>query len=344
MDNLIENTPKTDSIPIPLLLKTPPPRQAPPPMHPQKHQKSERISVPAHQEVSSPSATQLGDNLRRRHRKSMIYRAMVTASVGAGIFLLVFLLTGIITDGYENLSWKFLSNFPSRFPAKAGVLSAIMGSLWVIGFTAMLSVPIGIGAAIYLEEYAKPGKFSKFIEINIGNLAGVPSIIYGLLGLVVFVRTIGMDRSVLAGATTLSLLILPIIIVASREALRSVPQNVRHASYALGATRWQTIWAHVLPASLPGILTGVILSLSRAIGETAPLVMVGAVAYVAFVPDGPGSAFTVMPIQIFDWASRPQEAFHSLAATAIIVLLAVMLAMNAVAILLRNRAQRRIKW
>ncbi|MCB0405616.1 MAG: phosphate ABC transporter permease PstA, partial [Bdellovibrionales bacterium] len=195
-----------------------------------------------------------------------------------------------------------------------------------------------------LEEYAKKTKFGSFIEINISNLAGVPSIIYGLLGLVVFVRTFAFGRSVVSGALTMSLLILPIIIVSAREALKTVPNTIREAAYALGATKWQAIRAHVLPSALPGILTGVILSLSRAIGETAPLIMVGAVAYVAFIPDGLSSAFTVLPIQIYDWASRPQESFHQLAAAGILVLLCLLLTMNAAAILIRNHYQRKLKW
>ncbi|MCB0418682.1 MAG: phosphate ABC transporter permease PstA, partial [Bdellovibrionales bacterium] len=229
-------------------------------------------------------------------------------------------------------------------PERAGIWSAIWGSLWVITCTSCIAIPLGIGAAVYLEEYAKKTKIGSFIEINISNLAGVPSIIYGLLGLVVFVRTFGFGRSVISGALTMSLLILPIIIVAAREALKTVPNTIREAAYALGATKWQAIRAHVLPAALPGILTGVILSLSRAIGETAPLIMVGAVAYVAFIPDSLSSAFTVLPIQIYDWASRPQESFHQLAAAGILVLLGLLLTMNAAAILIRNHYQRKLKW
>jgi len=210
--------------------------------------------------------------------------------------------------------------------------------------TALLSVPLGVGAAVYLEEYATPSRATRILEVNLANLAGVPSIIYGMLGLAVFVRSFGMGRSVLAGALTMSLLILPVIVVASREAIRTVPSSLRQAAFALGATRWQAVRHHVLPAALPGILTGVILAMSRAIGETAPLVVVGALAYVAFVPSHPMDDFTVLPIQIFHWASRPQPEFHALAAAGIIVLLAVLLLMNATAVWIRNRARRNPLW
>jgi phosphate transport system permease protein len=212
--------------------------------------------------------------------------------------------------------------------------------VWLIGLTACVSIPVGIAAAIYLEEYAKPGKLSSFIEVNIANLAGVPSIVYGILGLAIFVRFLAMGRSILAGSLTMSLLILPVIIIASREAIRSVAPSIRHAAFAVGATEWQTVRDHVLPGALPGILTGVILALSRAIGETAPMIMIGALAYVAFVPVGPMDSFVPLPIQIFNWASRPQKEFHELAAAAIIVLLGTLLVMNAAAVYIRYRAQK----
>ncbi len=242
------------------------------------------------------------------------------------------------------LDLQFLSSFPSRFVEKAGIKSALWGSCWLMGLTALFSIPVGVGAAVYLEEFAQPSKLNTFVEINIANLAGVPSIVYGMLGLAIFVRGLGFGRSVLAGAATMSLLILPFIIVASREALRTVPLSIRHAAYALGATPWQTVRGHVLPAALPGILTSIILGLSRAIGETAPLIMIGALTYVAFVPEGPLDAFTALPIQIFNWASRPQAAFHELAAAGIIVLLAALLSMNAVAVFIRYRFARKLKW
>jgi phosphate transport system permease protein len=252
------------------------------------------------------------------------------------------LLYDVAHDGLGRLSWQFLTSYPSRHPEQAGILGPLVGSLFVIGLTGAIAVPVGVAAAVYLEEYAQRTAFSRLIEINIANLAGVPSIIFGLLGLGLFVRAMSMGRSVLAGAATLALLVLPMVIIATREALRAVPPSLREGSYALGATRWQTMWHQVLPAALPGILTGVILSLSRAIGETAPLITIGALTYVPFVPDGIWSPFTVLPIQIFNWVSRPQAAFAVNAAAAILVLLVLLLAMNALAIFLRDRFQKRL--
>ena len=250
------------------------------------------------------------------------------------------LLYDIIRDGASRLSWQFLTSLPSRRPEDAGIYTALVGSIYVIGLTAVIAVPFGVAAALYLEEYARKGTLSRIIEINISNLAGVPSIIYGLLGLGLFVRAMGMGRSVLAGACTLAVLVLPVVILATREAVRAVPQTSREASYALGATKWQTIRHHVLPSALPGILTGVILALSRAIGETAPLITIGALTYIPFVPEDIWSQFTVLPIQIFNWSSRPQAAFAEKAAAGIHVLLLLLLAMNAGAIVLRDRFRR----
>ena len=251
------------------------------------------------------------------------------------------LIFDVARDGLGRLSWQFLTSYPSRRAEEAGILAALVGSLFVISLTALMAVPVGIGAAIYLEEYGGSGRLARLIEINIANLAGVPSIIYGLLGLGLFVRIMGMDRSVLAGASTLALLALPVIILATREALRAVPKTLREASYALGATKWQTTWHQVLPAAFPGVLTGVILALSRSLGETAPLITIGALTYVPFMPSDIWSPFTVLPIQIFNWVSRPQAAFAENAAAGIVVLLAFLLVMNAVAIVLRDRFQRR---
>jgi len=237
-----------------------------------------------------------------------------------------------------------MGSFASRFPTKSGILSAFVGSLYLLIFTALFSIPIGVAAALYLEEYTSKNRLNRFIEVNIANLAGVPSIVYGILGLVVFVRTLGLGRSIIAGAATMSLLILPVIIIAAREAIKAVPMSIREGAFALGATRWQVTSQHVLPVALPGILTGVILAMSRAIGETAPMIMIGALAFVAFVPNGPMDDFTVLPIQIFNWAARPQEEFHALAAAGIILLLALLLLMNSVAIVIRHRAQRNLKW
>jgi phosphate transport system permease protein len=254
---------------------------------------------------------------------------------------LLALIVDVLRDGLGRLSWQFITSYPSRRAEQAGIFPALIGSVYIIGLTALIAVPLGIGAAIHLEEYEKHGRLSRIIEINISNLAGVPSIIYGLLGLGLFVRIIGMGRSVMAGACTLALLVLPVVIISTREALRAVPGSLREGSYALGATRWQTIRHQVLPAAFPGILTGLILALSRAIGETAPLITIGALTYVPFLPTDIWSDFTVLPIQIFNWVSRPQAAFAENAAAAILVLLALLLAMNAVAIVLRDRFQRR---
>ena len=279
-------------------------------------------------------------NLEKRRRNAKLFRVLCASMTWSAVVILGILLVHITRQGVRWVDLQFLTSFPSRFPDQAGIKSALAGTLWLIGLTAVISIPFGIAAAIYLEEYARRGKISTFIQINIANLAGVPSIVYGMLGLVIFVRFLALGRSVLAGALTMSLLVLPVIIIASREAIRAVPGSLRQAAFALGATRWQTVRHHVLPSALPGVLTGVILALSRAIGETAPLVMIGALTYVAFVPEGPLDAFTALPIQIFNWASRPQEDFHSLAAGGIIVLLVVLLAMNAAAILIRQKTQR----
>jgi phosphate transport system permease protein len=242
----------------------------------------------------------------------------------------------VVSDGAGRLSWDFITSFSSRRASQAGIWHALTGSIFVIAVTAALAVPIGVAAAIYLEEYAGRNRLSRMVELNITNLAAVPSIIYGLLGLGLFVRSMGMGRSVLAGGATLALLALPVIILSTREALRAVPRSLREGSYAL-ATRWQTVWHQVLPVAMPGILTGLILALSRAIGETAPLITIGAVTFITFAPDGLSSPFTVLPIQIFNWVSRPQAEFHANAAAGIIVLLGLLLSMNAAAIWLRDR-------
>ena len=257
-----------------------------------------------------------------------------------GLVTLGALLYDVLIDGAGRLSWQFLTSYPSRRPEDAGIFAALVGSFYVIVLTAVIAIPLGVAAAVHLEEYATHGRLARLIEINIANLAGVPSIIYGLLGLGLFVRMMDMGRSVLAGACTLALLVLPVVILATREALRAVPPSLREGSYALGATKWQTTWHQVLPAALPSILTGLILALSRAIGETAPLITIGALTYVPFTPDSIWSPFTVLPIQIFNWVSRPQAAFAENAAAGIVVLLVLLLVMNATAIVLRDRLQK----
>ncbi len=279
--------------------------------------------------------------IQNRKKRGSLFSTIALASIVIAMCMLSALLIKIVFDGLPWLSISLFTNFPSRFPEESGLRSAIQGTLWLIVITAILAFPIGVGAAIYLEEYAPINRLTSLIEINIANLAGVPSIIYGLLGLGLFVRTLNLGRSLLAGALTMALLILPIIIVSSREAIRAVPQSLRLAAFALGATRWQTIRDHVLPYAMPGILTGTILAMSRAIGETAPLITIGALTFVAFDIRGPLDIFTVLPIQIFNWISLPQKEFHGLAASGIIILLIILLGMNATAILLRNRLQKR---
>jgi phosphate transport system permease protein len=280
------------------------------------------------------------------------------AATSFGLIVLACLVIDVLIDGAHRINWDFFANYPSRKPERAGILSAWVGTVWVMATTAMITIPLGIASAIYLEEYAKKNKLAEFIELNIANLAGIPSVVYGILGLGVFVRLMHLDRSVLTGALTLSLLILPVVILAAREALRTVPLTIREASYALGASKWQTIFHQVLPAAFGNIMTGIILALSRAIGETAPLIMIGALTYIPFLPESPVSLsgkapflgfslkgftdpFTVLPIQIFNWVSRPQKGFATAAAAAIIVLLVITLLMNGFAIFLRNRNQKR---
>ncbi len=278
--------------------------------------------------------------LRQRQARATFFKYFCIAVTGSAVLILGILLYQIISDGYRWVDWQFMTSYPSRFPEKAGILSAFVGTLWLVSLTALLAIPTGVLAAIYLEEYAPKNRWTQLIEVNIANLAGVPSIVFGILGLALFVRFMGLNRSVIAGAMTMSLLILPVIIIAAKEAIRAIPNSLRQAAFALGATRWQVVRAHVLPAALPGILTGIILALSRAIGETAPLIMIGALTYVAFLPESPMDEFTALPIQIFNWTARPQETFHELAAGGIIVLLGVLLLMNALAVYIRYRGSK----
>ena len=274
----------------------------------------------------------------RRRASNVLFAAVCFAATAFAVLLLVVLLYSLVTGGLGRLSIPFLTEFSSRFPEKAGIKAALLGTVWVVVLTGLISVPVGVAAAIYLEEFAtRKNRLTEFVQLNISNLAGVPSIVYGLLGLAIFVRGMDLGRSVLSGALTMSLLVLPLLITVSQEALRAVPRSYRDGAYALGATPWQTIRRQVLPAAAPGIFTGIILALSRAMGETAPLIVVGAVAYVARVPKSVGDTYTVLPIQIFNWTGMPQKGFHEAAAGAILVLLIVLLALNSVAIVLRNR-------
>lgn len=281
------------------------------------------------------------ERIVRRRRIDFVLHLLFAAATSVGVIVLCALLIDIMIDGLGRLSPGLFENFPSRRPERAGMKSAIVGSLYMLCIMLPVSFVLGVGAAIWLEEYAGRNRFTRLIQLNISTLAGVPSIVYGILGLTLFVRLLMLQRSLLAGALTMTILVLPIVIVSAQEALRAVPKSRRDASYALGANRWQTVSRAVLPSALPGILTGVILAMSRAIGETAPLIMIGALTYVAFLPKGVLDQFTVMPIQIYNWLSRPQPEFHELAAAGIIVLLAMLLLMNFAAILLRNKFSTR---
>jgi len=277
----------------------------------------------------------------RRKRIGVILAGLLFLATIFGIVVLVTLLVDVAQDAAPWLDRQFLRSFPSRFPEEAGILSSLVGTLWLMGLTALISVPLGVASAVYLEEYAEDGWFLRLIQVNIANLAGVPSVVYGILGLALFVRFAAWGNSLLSGALTLSLLILPIIIISTQEALRSIPTGIRESAYALGATRWQVIWSHVLPMAAPGIFTGVILALSRAIGETAPLILVGALTFVPFLPQGALDQFTALPIQIFNWTARPQDEFQGLAAAAIVILMILLFTMNLTAILLRNYFENR---
>jgi phosphate transport system permease protein len=280
------------------------------------------------------------DRKRTRKLKEGILKLTCQLATVTALAILVLMLCHVASEGIGWLSFDFLTNFPSRHAEKAGLKSALFGTLWVISITAVLTIPLGVATAMYLVEYSRKNRFVNILQLNISNLAGMPSIVYGLLGLTIFVRLFAFERSVLSGALTLTLLTLPVVIIASQEALRAVPEDIRLAAYALGALRWQVCFLQVLPAALPGIMTGVILAISRAIGESAPLIMIGALSYVAFVPASMNDSFTVLPVQIFSWASRPQEAFHGLAAAAILVLLTILLVMNFTAAYIRQKFQR----
>jgi phosphate transport system permease protein len=297
--------------------------------------------VSAHGQASA--SYRIGSPPRRDMVKGTLFKALLLLSLAVGLVTLAALLAQVVIEAAPRLDIATIINFPSGLPAKAGLQSAIWGTVWVIVLVALFTVPVGVGAAIYLEEYADRERwYNRLIEVNIQNLAAVPSIVYGILGLAFLVRGFAdLGQVVLAGALTLSLLVLPIVIISAREAIRAVPDSIRQGSLALGATQWQTIRRQVLPAAIPGIATGSILALSRAIGEAAPLVLLGALTFITFNPDGLGSAFTVLPIQIFNYTSQSQEEFKTVAAVGIVVLLAILLTMNAGAIYLRNRYQRR---
>ncbi|MHC1786111.1 MAG: phosphate ABC transporter permease PstA [Christensenellales bacterium] len=282
-----------------------------------------------------------GENYyKRRALKNKLAHILFTAAAWLGVFILLVLLSDLVKRGAPYINFDFFINFPSRFAAKSGILPAIAGSLWIVTLTAVIAIPVSIGAALYLEEYATDKRLTRFIKINISNLAGVPSIVYGIFGLGIFVRTLGFGRSILSGALTMSLLIMPIVIVSGQETLRTIPQALRHGSYALGASKWQTIVRVVLPSAVPGFLTGIILAVSRALGESAPLLLVGAFSYVSSLPQGPMDSFITLPIQIYTWMSKPSAAFKDVTAAAILVLMVLLLVLNAAAIILRNKFQQ----
>lgn len=301
--------------------------------------------------------TDIEQKVARRKTVNAIFAIVGLLSTLVGMITLTALIGDLAIDGVGRLSWNFFTSFPSRFPAQAGILSAWVGSVLVMLVTAFTAVPMGVAAGVYLEEYAPKNWLTAIIEINIANLAGVPSIVYGLMALGLFIYQLNLGHSILTAGLTLALLILPIVIVATRESIRAVPSSMREAAYALGATKWRTVRDHVLPYSTGGILTGVIIALSRAIGETAPLITIGALTFIAFLPGSPVKAefpfisfewimspFTVMPIQMFNWVSRPQREFHLNAAAAGLVLMVMTLAMNGIAIYFRYRFRKRIKW
>ncbi len=303
------------------------------------------MSVQAPAKPMSPVGVAVGSgNLAGRQTVSRVMTWVLFGATAFAVVALVVLLITVFADALPWLRPELVQNMPSRTAENAGVYPALVGSMWLIAFTALFAFPIGVASAIYLEEYAPNNRWTRFLAVNIQNLAGVPSVVYGLLGLAVFVVFLRLERSILSGALTMALLILPVVIIASREAIRAVPPSLREAAYGLGATRWQVTRSHVLPLAFPGILTGIILSISRALGETAPLIVVGASAYVTFTPNGILDKYTVLPMQIYEWSRRPGDDFQGLAAGAIVVLLVLLLLLNAVAIYLRARAASRVRW
>jgi phosphate transport system permease protein len=297
--------------------------------------------------VSAPTAAPVArfePNLMRRRLAGTVFLGLCLVAVGILLITLAVLLWDIVSRALPWLDAQFLAGAPSRRAERAGVLPALVGSIEIALLVALITFPIGVAAAIYLEEYATDSRLNRLLRTNIANLAGVPSIVYGIFGLALFVRGLGLGFTLLAGALTLSLLILPVVIIASMEAMRAVPHAQREAAFALGGSRWQVVRGSVLPAAAPGILTGIILAMARAIGETAPLILVGAVTFVTFLPNPIDSGYTVLPIQIFQWAGDPREDFQSLAAAAITVLLILMFVLNAVAIIIRARLSRHLTW
>lgn len=296
--------------------------------------------------LSSPASVAQSAAMSARGRtgyrswRDRFFYLLFFASVIIGIAGLVTLLLNVIVDAWGWLDWQFITSYASRRPERAGIFAPLIGTTWVIVTTAAFTIPLGVGTAVYLEEFSGESRFSRIVQVNIANLAGVPSIVYGILGLGIFVLLLDMGRSVLAGGLTLTLLVLPIVIIASQESIRAVPSSYRDAAFAMGATRWQVVKNIVLPQAIPGIMSGVILALSRAIGEAAPILMISGIVFITSVPSNPGDSFTVLPLQILNWVSQPQADFQSIAAAGILALLIMLLSMNAVAIWIRNRYQK----
>ena len=277
----------------------------------------------------------------RKIRDGFFYGVFVFSTL-IGVIGLLLLLVDVFIDGFPWLSMGFITNYGSRFPEQSGILAPLMGTLWVVGLTAVMVIPLGIGTAIYLEEFAGKNRLTNLINLNIANLAGVPSVIYGLLGLTIFVQLLFQgQRVVIAGSFTMTLLILPIIVIASQEAIRAVPSEYRDAAFAMGATRWQVVKTVVLPQAIPSMMSGIILALSRAIGESAPMLIISGLIFITFVPATPMDRFTVLPLQIYTWASQPQHEFRGIASAGIILLLLTLIFMNSIAIYIRNRTQKR---
>lgn len=295
------------------------------------------------EDSSSNLEERLESNLGKRKVANRLFKYLCLSLLVLTLGVIVTLILGVVQSGFKWLDWQFLTSFSSRFPEKSGLLAGIYGSVYIIVITTLFAVPLGVGAAIYIQELMEESRLKRIVQTNIANLAGVPSIIFGILGLAIFVRILGFDRSILSGALTLGLVILPIIIIAATEALRSIPDSIRQGAMALGATKWQTVRDHILPNAWPEVLTGVILAISRAFGETAPLIVIGALSYVAFTPENAMDYFTTIPIQIFNWTGKPQPEFHELAAAGIVVLLGVLITTNSIAILLRNSFTRKIR-
>ena len=278
---------------------------------------------------------------RWRKWRDRFFFLLFFASVAIGILGLAALVIDVLTDGLGALDFSFINSYPSRHAGESGIRAALFGTIWITLGTAAFAIPIGVGTAIYLEEFAPDNRLTRLVQLNIANLAGVPSIIYGILGLALFVQAFALNRSILAGSLTMTLLVLPIVIIVSQEAIKAVPGEFRDAAFALGANRWQVVKTVVLPLAIPGIMSGIILALSRAIGEAAPMLMISSLVFLTFIPTSPGDRFTVLPVQIFNWVSLPQPGFQAVASAGIIVLLAVLLSMNSIAIWIRNRYQKR---